>query len=304
MRHTNQSIRSLPWCMAKKIQASHYDLLEYYMVFGGVPFYWSLLTRGQSVAQNVDRLIFVEEGKLRYEFNELYDSLFRNPEKYVRIVMELGENGSGMTRDELVKQCELEENGRTSRMLEDLEECGFIRKIPTYGLKNQATFRLIDNYTLFYLKFVKHNTANDEQFWSHNYLSSLRSAWVGLAFERLCFQHIRQIKMALGISGVVTNVFAWRVGPSADGRKGAQIDMLIDRADNMVNICEMKFSHNEYTVTKDNADSLHHKAERFVAETGCRKSVSLTMVTVSGIAHAGYWSEIHNNITSEDLFKA
>ena len=288
----------------QKIQASHYDLLEYYMVFGGVPFYWSLLTRGQSVAQNVDKLIFAEDGKLRYEFNELYDSLFRNPEKYVRIVIELGKYGSGMTRDELVKQCELEENGRTSRMLEDLEECGFIRKIPTYGLKNQATFRLIDNYTLFYLKFVKHNTANDEQFWSHNYLSSLRSAWVGLAFERLCFQHIRQIKMALGISGVVTNVFAWRVGPSADGRKGAQIDMLIDRADNMVNICEMKFSHNEYTVTKDDADSLHHKAERFVAETGCKKSVSLTMVTVSGIAHAGYWSEIHNNITSEELFKA
>lgn len=289
---------------AKKIQASHYDLLEYYMVFGGVPFYWSLLTRGQSVAQNVDKLIFAEDGKLRYEFNELYDSLFRNPEKYVRIVIELGKYGSGMTRDELVKQCELEENGRTSRMLEDLEECGFIRKIPTYGLKNQATFRLIDNYTLFYLKFVKHNTANDEQFWSHNYLSSLRSAWVGLAFERLCFQHIRQIKMALGISGVVTNVFAWRVGPSADGRKGAQIDMLIDRADNMVNICEMKFSHNEYTVTKDDADSLHHKAERFIAETGCKKSVSLTMVTVSGIAHTGYWSEIHNSITSEDLFKA
>ena len=110
--------------------------------------------------------------------------------------------------------------------------------------------------------------------------------------------------MALGISGVVTNVFAWRVGPSSDGRKGAQIDMLIDRADNMVNICEMKFSHNEYTVTKDDADSLHHKAERFVTETGCRKSVSFTMVTVSGIAHAGYWSEIHNSITSEELFKA
>ena len=99
-------------------------------------------------------------------------------------------------------------------------------------------------------------------------------------------------------------IVAWRVGPSDDGKKGAQIDMLIDRADNMVNICEMKFSHNEYTVTKDDADSLHHKAERFIAETGCKKSVSLTMVTVSGIAHTGYWSEIHNSITSEDLFKA
>lgn len=99
-------------------------------------------------------------------------------------------------------------------------------------------------------------------------------------------------------------IVAWRVGPSDDGRKGAQIDMLIDRADNLVNICEMKFSHNEYTVTKDDADSLHHKAERFIAETGCKKSVSLTMVTVSGIAHTGYWSEIHNSITSEDLFKA
>ena len=140
---------------AKKIQASHYDLLEYYIVFGRAPFFCSLLTLGQSVTQNVDKLIFAEDGKLRYEFNELYDSLLRNPEKYVSIVMELGENGAGMTRDELVKQCELEEDGRTSRMQEDLEECGFIRKIPTYGLKNLATFP--DRAAAHYKTYSRHS---------------------------------------------------------------------------------------------------------------------------------------------------
>ena len=137
---------------------------------------------------------------------------------------------------------------KTTRILNDLQECGFIKKIPTFGKKNNATYKLIDNYTLFYMKFVRENESNDERFWSHSYLSPVRTSWVGLAFERMCFQHVPQIKKALGISGVVTNVYAWRIGPTADGEAGAQIDMLIDRADNMVNLCEMKFSKNEYTV--------------------------------------------------------
>lgn len=282
---------------------SRYDLLELYMVFGGVPFYWSLLNKGESVAQNIDRLVFAENGKLHNEYNELYDSLFNNPELYINVVTILS-SGSGMTREELVKKSGLNGNGKTTRVLEDLQECGFIRKIPTYGIKNMATFKLIDNFTLFYQKFIKETGTNDEQFWSHNYQSSLHHTWVGLAFERVCFQHIPQIKMALGISGVVTNVYSWRIGPSfAGARDGAQIDMLIDRADNMVNICEMKFSKKEYVVTLDDSISMANKAERFSQTVGYGKSICLTMITVNGIAKVGYWGDIHNNLTAEDLFK-
>ena len=122
-----------------------------------------------------------------------------------------------------------------------MQECGFIKKIPTFGKKNNATYKLIDNYTLFYMKFVRENESNDERFWSHSYLSPVRTSWVGLAFERVCFQHVPQIKKALGISGVVTNVYAWRIGPTADGEAGAQIDMPIDRVGHMVKLCEMTF---------------------------------------------------------------
>ena len=286
---------------SRNISFSRYDLLELYMVLGGVPFYWSLLERGESVAQSIDRLIFSPNGKLHNEFYELYDSLFKNSEPYLNVVTALGST-SGLTRDELVTCCNLDGNGKTTRILNDLQECGFIKKIPTFGLKNKAVFKLIDNFTLFYLKFVKDNDANDEHFWSHSYLSPMRTAWVGLAFERVCFQHIPQIKQALGIGGVVANVYSWHIGPTDYGEAGAQIDMLIDRADNMVNICEMKFSKNEYVVTKEDADSLHHKAKRFTESIGHGKSVSLTMITVNGISHTGYWGDIHNTVTAEDLF--
>ena len=288
---------------SRNISLSRYDLLELYMVFGGVPFYWSLIECGESVAQSIDRLVFSTNGKLHDEFYELYDSLFKTPEQYISVVTALGEAGAGLNREELVARCDLAGNGKTTRILNDLQECGFIKKIPTFGLKNNATYKLIDNYTLFYMKFVRENESNDERFWSHSYLSPVRTSWVGLAFERVCFQHVPQIKKALGISGVVTNVYAWRIGPTADGEAGAQIDMLIDRADNMVNLCEMKFSKNEYTVTSDDADSLHHKAKRFAESVGRGKSISLTMITVKGITHTGHWSDIHNTITAEDLFE-
>lgn len=282
---------------------SRYDLVELYMVFGGVPFYWSLIERGESAAQNIDRLVFSKNGKLHNEYYELYDSLFKSPELYIRVVKELSA-GSGMNREEIIKKCDLDGNGKTTRILDDLQECGFIGKIPTYGLKNQAIYKLTDNFTLFYQKFVRDTETDDEQFWSHSYQSSVRKAWVGLAFERVCFQHIKNIKQALGISGVVTTVYSWRTGPTKPGAgNGAQIDMLIDRADNTVNICEMKFSNEKYTVSLDDHDKIANRANRFGQFIEHRKSISITMVTVFGITQTGYWGDIHNSITAEDLMK-
>ena len=282
---------------------SRYDLMELYMVFGGVPFYWSLMNRGESVAQNIDRLVFSENGKLHNEFYELYDSLFKSPELYVSVVSVLS-SGGGMNREEIVQKCGLDGNGKTTRILDDLQECGFIKKIPTYGLKNQAVYKLIDNFTLFYQKFVNESGTTDEQFWTHAYLSPVHNNWVGLAFERICFQHVNQIKAALGISGVVTNVYSWRIGPSEPGAgDGAQIDMLIDRADNMVNICEMKFSKEEFVLKQKDHIEIANKAARFSAYIRRRKSINITLVTVNGVAKKEHWSDAHNVLTSDDLFK-
>ena len=123
---------------------------------------------------------------------------------------------------------------------EDLEHCGFIVRTNAYGArKYNAIYRLMDNFSLFYLKFMQENKTDDPSFWSHNYTSSLRYSWCGLAFERVCFQHIPQIKQALGISGVVTNTYSWQVKDDPVYGAGAQIDMLIERADNTINICKM-----------------------------------------------------------------
>ena len=289
---------------SRGISLSRYDILEGYMIMGGIPFYWSFIERGKSLAQNIDELFFSKHGKLRNEFNELYHSLFRHPEFHIMVIRTLGDSKGGMNREELISKCNLKSSGTVSTVLEELENCGFVSNTPSYGLKNQGVYRLIDNYTLFYIKFIIADESNDEAFWTHNYLSPLHNAWVGVAFERVCFQHIRQIKQALGISGVTTNVYSWRIGPSGkDANDGAQIDMLIDRADNMVNICEMKFSKKEYVVSLNDSLSIANKAERFSLHIKRKKTINITMVTVSGVAKTAHWNDIHSIVTANDLFK-
>lgn len=286
------------------MRASHYDLIEYYMILGGVAFYWSRFDKGLSVAQNIDNMIFSETGFLHNEFNELYDSLFNEPESYLKIIHALGTIRMGMTRDELVKEGGITSNGKLTRTLEDLTECGFIKRIPSYGGKaKDDLIQLVDNFTIFYYKYMKENLNNDEHFWSNSYNSTIRSAWTGLAFERVCFQHIPQIKQAMGIAGVATQCYSWKAKGDALS-SGTQIDMVLDRRDNIINICEMKFSKGEYTITKDYAMSLNNKVERFIESTKNKKTILLTMITTNGVVHNEYWNQIQCDITADELFNA
>lgn len=288
---------------SKGIHLSRYDVLEGYMVMGGIPFYWSFVERGLSMAQNIDNLFFAKSGKLHYEFNELYHSLFRYPDTYINIIKAIAKTQAGMSRNELLKVCKLQSNGKFSTILEELEHCGFIRKFPHYNSKKDTIYQLIDNYTIFYLKFFQHNQENDEAFWLSHYLSSVRKSWVGFAFERVCFQHIPQIKQALGISGVASRICSWRIGQSDDGERGAQIDMLIDRADNMVNVCEMKFSTKPYVLSQKDYDDIIHKIDRFGNATKNSKSINVILVTPNGLSHSAHWGIIQKTVTADDLFK-
>ena len=286
------------------MRASHYDLIEYYMILGGVAFYWSRLDKGLSVAQNIDNMIFSETGFLHNEFNELYDSLFNEPESYLKIIHALGTIRMGMTRDELVKEGGITSNGKLTRTLEDLTECGFIKRIPSYGGKaKDDLIQLVDNFTIFYYKYMKENLNNDEHFWSNSYNSTIRSAWTGLAFERVCFQHIPQIKQAMGIAGVATQCYSWKAKGDALSF-GTKIDMVLDRRDNIINICEIKFSKGEYTITKDYAMALNNKVEKFIESTKNKKTILLTMITTNGVVHNEYWNQIQCDITADELFKA
>lgn len=291
------------YSQAKRLAFSRYDLLEAYMVMGGVPYYWSMLEKGKSLAQNIDSLFFSPQGMLHYEFRELYDSLFRNPDTYIEVVKVLGNKLGGMRREEIVKELGITDSGNLSRILEDLEHCGFITRTNAYGSKKyNAIYRLMDNFSLFYLKFMQENKNNDPAFWSHNYTSPLRYSWCGLSFERLCFQHIPQIKQALGISGVVTNTYSWQVSEDPVYGPGAQIDMLIERADNTINVCEMKFSQSEFVIDKDYDAVLRHKLSRFAENVPRRMALHLTMVTTYGVTHNAYWNRVQSEVTADDLF--
>lgn len=287
----------------RKLGFSRRMIVETYMVFGGIPYYWSLLEPGLSMAQNIDRLFFKHGAILESEFEELYSSLFKNPAPYISVITALGKKKVGMTREEIIRHSKLQDNGKLGSSLEELEACGFIRRYTSFGSrKKNAVFQLIDNYTLFYFKFLSLKTRVDEEFWSKNQLSPSYHNWCGLAFERVCLLHIRQIKRALGISGVMCDEYSWRTPPYAD-LPGVEIDLLIERADHAFNLCEMKYTEGKYTIDKRYSENLRNKLSRLRDVTHTKNAIFLTMVTSEGLTDNAYAQDVHCQITADALFE-
>jgi hypothetical protein len=228
--------------------------------------------------------------------------LFKSPEQYIDVVTALGRKKVGMTREEIMTAIDRPSNGALSKVLDELECCGFIRKYNGYGKKTKhAIYQLVDNYTLFYFKFIRQNKNNDEHFWSVSIDSAAHRSWSGLAFERLCMAHIQQIKAGLGIAGVLSNVYSWR--KEADEHSdGAQIDLLIDRNDQVINVCEMKYSLSEFSIDAEYERNLRNKKSAFIEATNTRKAVHLTMVTTYGIRQNSHSGIVQSELTLEDLF--
>ena len=288
----------------KKLGYNHRQIAECYMALGGIPYYWNFLEKGYGVNWNMDRLFFADDAALKTEYDELYRSLFEFPDPYVAIVEALGRAKSPMTRDELGKASGLPTSGRLTACLDDLEKCGFIGRFKSFGAGVKgAMYRLMDSYTLFYFKFVKNNAGGDRSFWSNSLEAPFRVAWLGFAFERLCILHVEQIKKALGISGVRTEISSWRHRADREVPRGVQIDLLIDRKDDIVNLCEMKFCHGKFLITKKYDKELAMKQQVFRSVTGTRKSVHLTLVTAEGVERNSYSDNISSEVTLDDLFK-
>lgn len=290
----------------KGIEMSRYQILENYMIMGGVPYYWNFLQKGVSLAQNIDRIFFSESGELADEFHSLYASLFKNPNAYIAVVTALGKKKVGMTREEIIRESKLPDNGLFSKVLEELEYCGFIRRYTVLGKKvKSAIFQLIDSYTLFYFKFIRNNTPRNERFWSASIDSAMHRAWCGYAFERVCLLHVPQIKRRLGIEGVLSNVYSWHTNSgkeAASAEKGAQVDLLIDRNDQVINLCEMKFSVSEFGIDKVYDAELRNKKAAFISGTKTRKAVHLTLVTTYGLKANEYAGSIQSEVVMDDLF--
>jgi len=278
------------------------DLATLYMSVGGVPFYLKDIKSGQSVPQILDELFFKPQALLKNEFGNLYASLFKNSDLHISIIKALATKSKGLTRKEILVDTKLTSGGGFSKLLDELVACGFIKIIyPINKTKEDFLYRLVDEYSIFYFKFLQSNKVNSS--WLQISNTQSYKAWCGYAFENLSFKHILNIKKALGINGIISNEYSW-IDKGKELEKGAQIDFIIDRNDNCINILELKFYDTVFEINKNYAEELQHKVTLFKKKTRTKKNVFITMLTANGVKNNEYYlSVITNELKLLDLFK-
>ena len=289
------------------------EIMECYMAVGGVAYYLSLFEREWSVAQNIDSLCFTRGGELVDEFRKLFKSLFKKAENHIAVITALNKKGMGMTREEIIREAKQTNNGNLSKLLRELEECSFIRSYtPFQKSKKDKIFQLIDPFTLFYFRFMRDGNFLSD-YWQKMQSTNDYASWCGYAFEIVCLNHLEQIVRALGIDGTINTPCSWSYRPAKalladeegdeDLKHGAQIDLLIDRSDKTITICEMKYSRGEYEITKSYDEQLSRRLRVFRKVTKTRKSLVTTFVTPNGLLSNVYARRIVREVTGDKLFE-
>ncbi len=285
-----------------KVKLTLKDITSIYMAVGGVPYYLKDIKAGQSVAQIFDNLFFKTQAPLKNEFDNLYAALFSNSELHVKIVTALAKKNKGLTRKEILAETKLKSGGTFSLLLQELVACGFVKIIlPIDKNKEGYLYRLVDEYSIFYYKFLLNAKTNSS--WLQLSNAQSYKIWSGFAFENLCFKHIAQIKKALGISGIISNEYSW-VYNGNKTEKGIQIDFIIDRNDNCINLLELKFYDAVFEVSKNYASQLLEKATIFKQKTKSKKNIFITLLTANGAKkNEHYLSCITNELKIENLLE-
>ncbi|MDP3557885.1 MAG: ATP-binding protein [Bacteroidota bacterium] len=285
----------------KKIALDNYQLVQLYMALGGIPFYWEAIEKGLSASQNINKICFEANGLLIGEFDNLFKSLFTKAERHQAIISALAKKSKGLTREEISTGSMLANGGGLTRLLNELEESGFIRRYVPFGKKSRnSLYQLSDFFSLFHIKFIKDQKTFDKNHWLKLIDSPKHRAWSGYAFEQVCLAHVPQIKKALGIDGIKTETSSWK---SVQAKDGAQIDLVIDRRDGVINLCEMKFSISPFIIDKKYDAELRNKIGAFKTETRTKKSLFLTMLTTFGLQVNTYSGNVQNDLKMDVLFK-
>ena len=277
-------------------------ILLTYMVFGGIPYYLSLLDKGESAVQNIDRLFFSRDMQMRGEFRRLFNTLYKNPKRYIELIKTLGKSRQGMTRSQIASALNVPNNGHLGQQLEDLVYCDLIRKniVREKELKTKdAIYQICDFFSLFYLTFIDRAEV-ETAYWSHHINTPEINTWMGLAYELVCMAHIHQIKCALRIDGISTISYSWR---SKSSTPAAQIDIVIERADRIVNICEVKYSQSPYELDKEEYDKIQNRKNAFIKETALKHTPWITLITTEGIAPGKYSQMVQSVVVLDDLFR-
>ncbi len=283
---------------SKKFKWPRLAILQIYMVLGGVPYYLDLLDPKKNVPDNIDSLFFSAEPELENEYQRLFKSLFKNADAYMEIIRLLSTHKEGFTRKEIATQLKIADNGHLINMMNDLEQCDFIRRYNNGYLKKNGIYQLIDLFSLFYYKFGARRIT-DEHYWRNTLGTAEQNNWYGLTFERVCLWHVRQIIRGLHLDNIQHEYFSWR---SRNSQPAVQIDLIIDRADGIVTICEMKYSKDDYTLTEKEYRNIVRRMETFQRETGHKGGVQACIVTTYDL-HDNMYSEISPTpITMNELF--
>lgn len=288
---------------SRNVELGRYQITQIYLAMGGIPMYLNQIKPGLSAVQNIQAICFERNGYLRNEFDRLYASLFDNAEKHIEVIRALSSKRMGMTRQEIIDKTKLSNGGMLSSILSELSQSGFINLYNGYGKKSrEGLYRLTDPYSLFYLTFLEGLGANSKtDFTKLSDLPNYR-AWSGYAFENICLNHIDEIRKALGISGIFTSVSSFVAKP--DGKlPGAQIDLVIDRGDHSINICEIKYSNSEYEVSKSDLRNFENKKRVFRHHTKTRKHLFISLITTFGVVdNANKLNGVDQVVVLDDLF--
>lgn len=287
--------------MSKNINWSRIDIVRAYMILGGIPYYLNYLDGDYTLNENIDHLFFTEDAILKSEFNILFSTQFTTKDDYVKVVTVLSETRKGLTRKEISNKTKLQYNGVLTKILYNLAVSGIIKSYYRFEDRKEKYYILSDFFTLFYLRFLKSGLINDSHYWSNTYLDQSRKIYESLAFELLCFNSVDKIKDALSIGGVLSTNYSWSKRGDGDN-KGAQIDLVIDRKDNVITICEIKFYNNEFTIDSEYASVLRNKIQVFQDSMKKKKSIQLVLVSTYGLKKNSYSNIINRSLNIDDLF--
>ena len=270
---------------------SNRQLLDLYCVTGGIPYYLRQINKNISIIQNINKLCFQKDGLLYDEFNKVFSSLFKDSEVYEEIIRIIAKNQHGISREDIENNIKQTKKGGTlTSRLQDLEMAGFVKKfLPLNHSKKGLYYRIFDEYCLFYLQWIEPEKENialdieDNNFWSGLVKTPQYLSWRGYAFESICYKHVAQIKKTLAIHDAV-KIGAWRYRPrNNEIEKGAQIDLLFDRKDDAITLCEIKYTDEPFVLTKDYLFKLEEKAEVYRKVTRTGKQIFMVLISANGL---------------------
>jgi AAA+ ATPase superfamily predicted ATPase len=285
------------------------QILELYMAMGGIPYYLNQIEKGKSATEIISRVCFTDDGLLFSEYDRLFRSLFKNAEVHLKIIQKIVKKGNHISKKELINSGGFSSGGGFRDKIMELVSSGFIREYVPFGKKSRDTvLKITDEYTLFFMEWIepikRRGAISNPDYWLNASTQQKYKTWTGYAYEAVCEKHIQQIIRKLGIANVAGEIGKWHFFPAVGSKKtGAQIDLVIDRFDDCINICEIKFSRNEYVIDKKYARNLLNKINVFEEKTGTKKQIFLTLITTMGLKKNLYTEDlVHSEVVMNDLF--